>query len=117
MNLYGYADGNPVNESDPDGFAPEDAKPGANPFRSEELQEDYEIAGRYGEMREEEEAEARSGSTGRALALRSALNPEGSNPEVAGLVRQLQNISRGLRKIPSDDRQRIFNFLKGHLTK
>ena len=73
INLYGFVGNNPVNGSDPQGYAGggrEDSKPGGNPFVSEELQEDYEAAGRYGEMREEEEAEARRGSTGRALALR-----------------------------------------------
>jgi len=75
-NLYGFADGNPVNESDPSGFAGGPGTPGSGNeeesddiFMQRELQEVIE-ARREEETREEQE---KQGSLGRALELRALL--------------------------------------------
>ena len=72
-NLYAFCGGNPVNESDPSGDAPEDAKPGSNPFVSEDIQDVEQAIAEGLEARAEREAEEKQGSLGRSLELQSYL--------------------------------------------
>lgn len=94
--------GNPVNKSDPSGFAPENGKPDSNPGMSEELQ-DYEIAGQYGEMRKEEEKEAAHGrlmqdsrrrDITHALFKKSSATIQQTRPSEHLIIKSVQNLSQ-----------------------
>jgi len=71
INLYGFTGNNPVNESDPSGFAPDlpEGKEGKLTLNSEDVQDVEDAINEALEIREEQ----KKGSLGRALELEALL--------------------------------------------